>query len=126
MQSDTLIVVRSVKDVNISDVALEVSAFIKNTSSLSTDFQSSEEVIEKLNIIKQAITEYAECNNKIAIVTESSNVVVCNVIEESDFDNDLVDMTTPSKKQKVNDSSLDASQSAKKQKSKKSKKETRE
>ena len=126
MQSDTLIVVRSVKDVNIGDVALEVSAFIKNTSSLSTDFQSSEEVIEKLNIIKQAITEYAECNNKIAIVTESSNVVVCNVIEESDFDNDLVDMTTPSKKQKVNDSSLDASQSAKKQKSKKSKKETRE
>ena len=79
MQSDPLIIVHAERDVNVSDVIFEINRFMDNRS-LSNDFQSSEEVTEKLNIIKQSIGEYAECLKKITVTPEITTIVNSNIL----------------------------------------------
>ena len=57
MSSDTLVVVKSSKDVSVDAALQKIENFILSTDENQTD-QTSEEIAQKLNVIKDALTEY--------------------------------------------------------------------
>jgi hypothetical protein len=62
MQSDTLIVVNSIKPLTLDQVSREINSFIVSTGALTNEAQTSEEAIEKLRVVMEAVAEYKTLN----------------------------------------------------------------
>lgn len=75
MQSDTLIVVNSVRPLSLDQVYKEINDFIVSTDALTNEAQTSEEAVEKLKVVMEAVAEYKVRNVGVSI-TPVKNVQI--------------------------------------------------
>ena len=103
MSSDTLVVVKSSKDVSVDAALQKIENFILNTDENQTD-QTSEEIAQKLNVIKDALTEYKGSTEIIRIVCKVPNSIrkkrSSSIIMEDSDTGDMDGITKSHKKKK--------------------------
>ena len=87
MSSDTLVVVKSSKDVSVDAALQKIENFILNTDENQTD-QTSEEIAQKLNVIKEGSTEIIRivCKVPNSIRKKRSSSIIMEDSDTGDMD----------------------------------------
>jgi len=136
MQSDTLIVVNSIKPLTLDQVSKEINSFIVSAAVLTNEAQTSEEAVDKLKVVMEAVAEYKEKNiiSSNTPVKKSSKSAIADstsIDEVASPSDDVKKSHKKSKKRKSEaadrDDDADADEKIEKEhKKKKSKKEEKE
>lgn len=101
--SDTLVVVKSSKEVSAADVLDKIEKFILRTSEDQTEM-AFEEITQKLNVLKDALNEYKDCGEVVKICSKIPNSIrkkrSSSIIMEDSDTGDMDGVTKLHKKKK--------------------------